>query len=63
MDPVYVSPATMPPEVRRLAGESLPEVRRRLEAGERLSDADREAISQKVRSILAAFAEPGHGNH
>jgi F-type H+-transporting ATPase subunit alpha len=50
-------------QVRRLAREELPQLCRRLETGEKLTDEDRGAILQKVAGVLTAFTAQDHGNH
>jgi F-type H+/Na+-transporting ATPase subunit alpha len=49
--------------VRRMLCEQLPEPCRRIEAGEHLSDEERELILRKVKEVIRSSLEEDNGNH
>ncbi len=49
--------------VRRMLCEQLPEVCRHIEAGDHLSDEERQLILWKIKEVIQSSLEAGHGNH
>jgi F-type H+-transporting ATPase subunit alpha len=49
--------------VRRMLCEQLPELCRRIEAGEHLDDEERELLLWKIKEVVQSSLEKGHENH